>query len=487
MLSAGLRLKAPTGATSMSGPTVELSGVGAREPFAGAWQRNITAEGPGSLLAFSPIYACATRIAADIAKLGLVLLTEADDGIPSPAPRASPYWTVLRRPNAFQNRIQFVVYWLVCKLIWGNAYALKLRDGRGMVSALYLADPRRVTPIVTEDGGVYYSIGADRLARTPHGLAAAPASEVIHDRGPTLWHPLIGVPPIFAAALSGTLGLQIQRNSAQFFANMSRPSGMLTAPKKIDEATAARLKREWNENYSAGNLGKLAVLGDGLEYEAMTIAAEQSQLAEQLGISAIDCATAFHMPAYKINQGPMPTNNNVQALKLEYYETCLQQHIEAMELLLDEGLELPDRYTVEFDMEGLLRMDSLTQMDVLTKGTKGGLIKPNEGRRRLRLPPVEGGDAVYMQQQDTSLAALAKRDARDDPFGAAPLPAVPGLPADDEDDEEAAAAAAAASEQRMLVAFETLAARASQRAAGPADGLTEQDAAAAFAAALADG
>jgi phage portal protein BeeE len=39
-------------------------------------------------------------------------------------------------------------------------------------------------------------------------------------------------------------------------------------------------------------------------------------------------------------------------------------------------------------------------------------MTPNEAARRLNLPPVAGGDAVYRQQQDFSLEALAKRDAK---------------------------------------------------------------------------
>jgi HK97 family phage portal protein len=403
-----------------------------QESFAGAWQRNITVEPPANLATYSPIYACVTRIAGDIAKLGLQLLTEtATPGVPELAPKNSPFWRVLRRPNSFQNRIQFIRYWLICKLLFGNAYAMKVRDERGIVVALYLLDPRRVTPLVTPDGGVYYSLSSDQLARIPTGIAAAPASEIIHDRGPTLWHPLIGVPPIYACALSGTLGLRIQQNSTTFFQNMSRPSGMLTAPGTIDDITAARLTKEWNENYSGTRLGRLAVLGDGLKYEALTIAAEQAQLVEQLGLTAIDVATAFGMPAYKINQGSMPTNNNVQALNQQYYSDCLQTHIEDIELCLEEGLSVPDGYRVEFDLDGLLRMDSATQMDVLAKGVGGAILKPDEARAKLNRRPIPGGDAVYLQQQNYSLEALAKRDAMADPFAkpVAPAPAPPAAPA----------------------------------------------------------
>jgi HK97 family phage portal protein len=308
-----------------------------------------------------------------------------------------------------------------------------------------MLDPRRVTPLVTPDGGVYYGIASDDLARLPMGMMAAPASEVIHDRGATLWHPLVGVAPIYACALSGTLGRRIQQNSAAFFENMSRPSGILTAPGTIEEPTAERLKREWNDNFSGSKLGKVAVLGDGLEYQAMTIAAEQSQLVQQLGVSAVDVATAFGMPAYKINQGPMPTNNNVQALNQQYYSDCLQTYIEDFELCLSEGLELKPEYSVECDLDGLLRMDSATQMDVLTKGVAGSTIAIDEARRKLNMRPVTGGSTIWMQQQNYSLDALMKRDRQPDPFHPpAPAPAAAPMP------EPAPPAPAPASAQNAL-------------------------------------
>jgi HK97 family phage portal protein len=443
MMAAGLGSmvrKSPVEPTTFRGPLSELSGVGiVREPFAGAWQRNITESGP-NLLTFSPIFACVTRISNDIAKLALLLLAEIDEGteVFERAPKGSPYWIPLRKPNAYQTRIQFIRHWLLSKLLHGNAYILKVRDGRGIVAAMYVLDPRKVLPLVTPDGAVYYQIGSDYLTRVPTGIAAAPATEIIHDRGATLWHPLVGIAPLYAAALSGALGLRIQRNSAAFFENMSRPSGVLTAPKTITEPTAERLKKDWKEHFSGTKIGGLAVLGDGMKYEPMAVVAEQAQLAEQFEMSAMDVATAFAMPPYKIGHGPMPTNNNVQALNLQYHADCLQTYIEDIEALLDEGVEVPDRYGIEFDLDGLLRMDSLTQMDVLSKGVGGTILSPNEARQRLNRRPKRGGDSLFIQQQNYSVEAIAKRDEKPDPFkaaspppapAAAPMPEPGGVPA----------------------------------------------------------
>jgi HK97 family phage portal protein len=411
-----------------------------RESFPGAWQRNVIADDRQTLLACAPVYACISRIATDIAKLR-VRLVEQVGGIWNEVDRNSPFWPVLRKPNSYQNRIQFMVAWITSKLMFGNTYVLKVRDQRSIVTEMHVLDPRRVTPLVTTEGDVYYQLGRDDLAGVGAVKGTVPASEIIHDRGVTLWHPLVGVSPLYACAAAGTQANRIQANSARFFENMSRPSGVLSGPGVINDVTADRLKKGFEENFSAGNLGRLAVLGDGLVYQPMTIPAEQAQLIEQLKWTGEDIARAFGVPGYKIGVGPIPTNNNVEALNQQYYDGCLQIHLESIELCLDEGLGLTavqERvYGTEFDLDGLLRMDSATLAESLGKLIGAAIMKPDEARAKLNLPPVTGGDTPYLQQQNYSLAALAKRDALDDPFGkatttAAPVVAEPAKSIDDE-------------------------------------------------------
>lgn len=402
------------------------------EPFSGAWQAGVTADPIGQITAFGAVFACITRIANDIAKLEFELKMEAD-GICVDAPATSPYRATLVRPNPLQNRIQFITWWLLCKLIHGNAYQLKARDNRGIVNRLFPLDPRRVLPLVTPEGDVYYSLAGDHLARLPVGLTV-PASEIIHDRGATLWHPLIGIAPLYAAAASATMGARIQGNSAKFFENMSRPSGMLTAPDTISDDTALRLKQEFERNFSGQNIGKLLVAGDGLKYEPMTIPAQTSQLIEQLGWNVADVARCFGMPLYKINAGPEVSRQTVEEREIEYYTGCLQIHIEAIELCLTEGLELGGGatagYEVQCDLDGLLRMDSKAKTDMLVAASGGAYMMPNEARAKMGMAPTAGGDQLWKQQQDHSLAALAKRDAQPDPFGTGKVPApAPALPA----------------------------------------------------------
>lgn len=380
-----------------------------REWEPGAWQRNDewTAE---SVLAHYAVYACITLISNDIGKLRHTLMQTDDKGI-SKEIQNPAYSALLRRPNRYQNHIQFKQWWAMSKLTTGNTYALKQRDARGVVSALYILDSRYVEPLVTPSGDIYYRLQVDNLAGlTQDDDLVVPASEIIHDRMNCLFHPLVGVSPLFASGRVADLALKIEKSSAGFFANGARPSGILTAPGAISEESATRLRDYWHENFTGKNAGRVAVVGDGLKFEQMRMTAAESQLIEQLKWGAdVICAT-FHVPPYKIGLGQMPSYNNIESLQQEYYNNCLQMPIEEYELCLGEGIDLSLDLGIELDLSGLLRMDTKTQVEVLGESISKSLLTINEARAKINQPAVEGGDSIWMQQQDTSLAALAQRD-----------------------------------------------------------------------------
>jgi HK97 family phage portal protein len=409
------------------------------EAFGGAWQANLVVESQENLMRVAAVYACIALRARDIAKLRLMLMRRQPDGIWDEVTDSSPFLAVLRKPNRFQTRIQFINYWVVSKLMAGNTYIWKERDERRVVRALYPLDPYGCQPLVAPDGGVYYGLKASRLVGLKQDVIV-PASEIIHDRCITPWHPLVGVSPLYAAGSTATQSVRMQGYSEAFFKNMSRPSGQLTAPGTISDETAERVKKEFESGFSGGNIGRVFVSGDGLNFQGFTMPAEQSQLIEQLGWAVEDVARAFGVPLYKIQAGDIPSTDNVGALNQQYLDQTLQEDIESIELLLDEGLELPGDLCTEIDADGLMRMDPLGRAKVYTEQGKAGVMSPDEARRKEGRHGVPGGKYPYMQQQNYSLEALAKRDAKDDPFGkeqpAAPQPAA--------NDEEAAAEQAAA-------------------------------------------
>jgi HK97 family phage portal protein len=407
-----------------------------REPFSGAWQKNeeLSAD---SCLAFHAVFACLTLICSDVAKNRIRLMVQKGDVWQEATnPAFSP---VLRKPNGFQNRIQFLENWVNSKLARGNAYILKRRDGRGVVTELYVLCPDRVRPLVSDDGQVFYQLSIDNLADV-EADAIVPAREIIHDRFNCLFHPLVGISPLYASALAATHGTNIQRAGARLAANGVRPGGIIVYPGKISPDDAKRVQDTWEGRYSGPEgVGRLAIIGEGAKFESLSMTADEAQLIDQLKYTAEVVCSTFHVPPYKIGIGQHPTYNNVQALNVEYYSQCLQVLFESIELCLDEGLGIGEgvvtngqTYGTEIDVDNLLRMDGQTLITMLKDGVSAGVYAPNEARAKVGEGPVPGGEHPYLQQQNYSLEALAKRDATDDPFGTAKPPALPPPPANDD-------------------------------------------------------
>jgi len=377
-----------------------------REGFAGAWQRNLFT--PIEDCATHPTFwACVTLIAGDIAKCRPMLVQEQSDGtcqeVDNPV-----YTSTLNKPNVISNRIQFYMYWILSKLLRGNAYALKARDNRNVVADLYLLDPMRVRPMITPTGDVYYSLMQDVLSGVETESVLVPASEIIHDPMYTLYHPLVGLSPVYACGLTTQQGLTIIHNATRLMRRGSQVSGLLVAPGQISDQSAKRLEKHWEENYAGEhNIGKIAVLGDGLKLETPKLMSNvDAQLIDQLRWDDEKICSALHVPPFKVGVGPLPSYNNVDALDQIYYSSCLQLLFESLELCLTEGLELKAGYEVEFDVDGLERMDSAQRIESATKGILGGLFRPNEARKKMNLGPVPGGDNVYLQQQNWPLSDL---------------------------------------------------------------------------------
>lgn len=392
------------------------------EPFAGAWQRNVEIN-PSTVLSYHAVFSCISLISSDVAKMPLRLMHRDSNGIWKEAPGAKSAG-LYRKPNAFQNRIQFFESWLNSKLCHGNTIAIKIRDSRGRVQELRLLDWNKVTPLVSDDGAVFYQITPDNMSGIDSQVTV-PAREIIHDRFNCLFHPLIGLSPIYAAGLPAMQGHHIQESSAVFFRNGGKPSGVIEVPGSLSEENAKIIKAAWDTGYTGENAGKTAILSNGAKYNPTSISASDSETVDQLKLSAEIVCSTFHVPAYKVGVGALPSYDNIEALEQQYYSQCLQSLIESIELLLDESFDLGIDYRSEFDVGALLRMDSERRMKTLGEGVKNTILTPNEARRRENLSPVTGGDSLYLQQQNFSLEALARRDASEDPFAKSPSSSTP--------------------------------------------------------------
>ncbi|SQJ21761.1 phage portal protein, HK97 family [Serratia rubidaea] len=226
-------------------------------------------------------------------------------------------------------------------------------------------------------------------------------------------------------------GHHILENSTFFFKNGGKPSGVIEVPGTLTDDNAKKIKQNWDTGYTGENAGKTGILSNGAKYNPIAISAADAQMVEQLKMAAEIICSTFHVPAYKVGVGEPPSYNNIEALEQQYYSQCLQILIESIEVLLDEAFELSGDEETEFDVNALLRMDTERRIKTLGEAVKNTIMSPNEARKKENLPPVPGGDSLYLQQQNFSLEALARRDASENPFDSPSKQSSSEPPADD--------------------------------------------------------
>lgn len=403
-----------------------------KEAFSGAWQRNIE-EKHATVLCYPTLYACLARVSRDIGTMPFVLKKKQDNGIWVEVENTA-HSPVLRKPNHFQTDQQFREQWVLSLLIAGNSYILKERDNRGVVVKLYVLDPRCVLPMVSDSGDVYYQLSFSSAQNLlpenyPAKQLVVPADAIIHDRVNCFEHPLVGIPPLYAAQWPAVKNLKIIRDATTYFANGARPSGILTVPAGMSEEDAEAIRTYWSQNFTGENSGKVGVIGADVKFVPMAFNSVDSQVVAQLEYSDRQICQPFGVPPHIVGIGEIPAGMKTDEVSTVYYQRALQPIVESMERLLDEGLSISRPMGVELDAEPLLRMDVGKQTDVITKQVGGKLLTPDEGRARLGYGPTGGGNTLWGQNQDYPLGMLADR-AEWDP---AMQPAAPEPAANDDD------------------------------------------------------
>lgn len=403
----------------------------------GGWQADAPyANNDGTVRAeHSPtVYACMRAIAEDIAKLGLkVLKLQANSLVWKPAIQ-SPFLSLIRKPNAYQTRVQFVTHWLLSLLFHGNTYVYKRRDGSGKIVEMHIlpAFNGGVQVLLDEQTGeIFYDLPAWPLAGIPVRTTVS-SVDIIHDRYMTLHHPLIGSSPLQIAQLDAAVDLHAVSMVGSVFANNGIMPGLLEVAGDYDEAQLTALQVRWD---SLRKQGKTAVVSTGAKFTSMASKAADSQVTEQRGVSRSEICAAFGVPEWRISQQTITGSpSTVIFTSLEYYTQTLQPRIESIEALLDDGLGLAADTAIEFDINSLYRLDPSARITAASNAVKGGIWSINEAREGENLEAVDGGEFPMMQQQYWPLPQLAKRKEvpgeTPEPTASAPAQAAP-ISADD--------------------------------------------------------
>lgn len=356
------------------------------------------------------VYSCVRILSEAVAGLPLHLYQYTDNGSKEKAVEHPLYFLLHDEPNPEMTSFVFRETLMTHLLLWGNAYAQIIRNGKGEIMALYPLMPDRMTVDRDEKGRLYYEymVSSDDAPTMKGSTVKLPPSEVLHIPG-LGFDGLVGYSPIAMAKNAIGMAIACEEYGAKFFANGAQPSGVLEHPGTIKDPS--RVRESWTQTFGGSqNANKVAVLEEGMKYTPISISPEQAQFLETRKFQINEIARIFRVPPHMVGDLEKSSFSNIEQQSLEFVKYTLDPWVSRWEQSIVRSLltaEEKKQYFVKFNVDGLLRGDYQSRMNGYAIGRQNGWMSANDIRELEnldRIPEELGGDLYLINGNMTKLA-----------------------------------------------------------------------------------
>ncbi|MCB6184278.1 phage portal protein [Leeia sp. TBRC 13508] len=344
-------------------------------------------------MGLTAVQACVTLLAESIGQLPVALYRRNDkDG--RELVLDHPVARLLARPNAFQTSFEHIEQKQLSLGLRGNAYVFKQMGQDGYPESLTVLDPDRVQVLKGTDLMPYY-----RLIETGEVL---PMRLIHHVRWSSA-NSYIGMSPIDLHKNALGLALAVDKHASKMFQNGTTLSGVIERPSDVapiaSRAVIDGILDDWAKRQGGlDNVGKTALLQEGMTFKALAMTNEDAQLILSRKMSVTEIARIFKVPPHMIGDLEKATFSNIEHQAIQFVIYCLlpwvKRHEQAMmrDFLLDSDADL----YIECNVAGLLRGDLKTRYEAYAVGRQWGWLSVNDIRRLENMSPVKGGE-TYLQ------------------------------------------------------------------------------------------
>jgi len=369
------------------------------------------------------VYACVRVLSEGIAQLPLHVYEYTDKG-KERVPKHPLYFLLHDQPNPEMTSFVFRETLMSHLLIYGNAYAQIIRNGRGDVMGLYPLMPDKIKADRDERNRLIYKYSRydeQNPNFREQGEIILPAEQVLHIPG-LGFDGLVGYSPIAMAKNAIGLAVACDEYGASFFANGASPSDVLEHPGVIKNPE--RVREAWHRAYGSGNAHKTAILEEGMKYTPISIPNNEAQFLETRKFQIEEIARLYRVPLHMIGDLDHATFSNIEQMSLEFVMYTLSPWLSRWEQAMMKAL-LSDsekgRYFIKFNVEGLLRGDYASRMQGYSIGIQNGFLCPNDVRMledMNYIPDEEGGNTFMVNGSMTPLktagAAYAANNVKEE-------------------------------------------------------------------------
>src|SRR5574344_746822 len=354
-----------------------------------------------SAMQMTAVYSCVRILSEAVASLPLHFYKYDENGSKKKAIEHPLYFLLHDEPNPEMTSFVFRETLMTHLLLWGNAYAQIIRNGKNEGIALYPQIPNKMSGDRDENGRLYYTYyrGSDEAIKDKETTVTLHPSDVLHIPG-LGFDGLVGYSPIAMAKNAIGLAIATEEYGAKFFANGAAPSGVLEHPGTIKEP--GKVREAWQSQFGgSANSNKIAVLEEGMKYTPISISPEQAQFLETRKFQINEIARIFRVPPHMVGDLEKSSFSNIEQQSLEFVKYTLDPWVVRWEQTLARSLlskEEKKKYFIKFNVDGLLRGDYQSRMSGYSIGIQNGFMSPNDVREleNLDLIPDENGGNTYM-------------------------------------------------------------------------------------------
>lgn len=362
-----------------------------------------------SAMQMTAVYSCVRILSEAIAGLPLQFYKYTESGGKEKAVDHPLYFILHDEPNPEMTSFIFRETLMTHLLLWGNAYAQIIRNGRGEVIALYPLMTDRMSVNRDSDGQLYYeyTVYSDDAPTVKGSTVRLAPTDVLHIPG-LGFDGLVGYSPIAMAKNAIGMAIACEEYGAKFFANGAAPSGVLEHPGTIKDPS--RVRESWQSTFGgSSNANKVAVLEEGMKYTPISISPEQAQFLETRKFQIDEIARIFRVPPHMVGDLEKSSFSNIEQQSLEFVKYTLDPWVARWEQAMVRSLlsaEDKKRYFIKFNVDGLLRGDYQSRMNGYAIGRQNGWMSANDIRELENLDRIseeEGGDLYLINGNMTKL------------------------------------------------------------------------------------
>ncbi len=345
------------------------------------------------------VYACVRLLAESVAQLPLHLYRVTGDGKEKAIDH--PLYRILnRQTNPEMTSFSFRETMMTHLLLWGNAYAQIIRDGKNGVLGLYPLLPENVEVDRDESGKIFYIYHAytNEVPGENNKDIYFRREEMLHIPG-LGFNGLVGFSPI--AMMKNCLGaaMAVEKYGSLFFRNGAQPIGVLSHPMSLKNPD--RIREDWKRIYGSNNAHNVAILEEGMSYKPISLPPEDSQFLSTREFDVEEICRIFRVPPHLVQDLKRSTFNNIEHQGISYVQYTLMPWLERFEQAIIKDILIEseqDEYFPKFNVDGLLRGDYESRMRGYAIGFTNGFLSPNDIRRLENMDPIpdELGGNVYV-------------------------------------------------------------------------------------------